>query len=66
MEQLQYEGCFFFQYSPQAQQASTISGVSTLRYFPIEDIVLANVDLSQNVISGYELGIHQAQDLEPN
>ena len=24
MEQLQYEGCFFFQYSPQAQQASTI------------------------------------------
>ena len=66
MEQLQYEGCFFFQYSPQAQQASTISGVSTLRYFTIEDSVTANVDLSQNDISGYELGITSAQDLETN
>jgi len=66
MEQLQYEGCFFFQYSPQAQQASTISGVSTLRYFTIEDSVTANVDLSQNDISDYEIGITPAQDLETN
>ena len=66
MEQLQYEGCFFFQASPQAQQATTVSGVSTLRYFTIEDSVTANVDLSQNDISGYELGITPAQDLETN
>jgi len=66
MEQLQYEGCFFFQSSPQAQQASTISGVSTLRYFTIEDNVTAAADLSQNDISGYELGITSAQDLETN
>ena len=66
MEQLQYEGCFFFQYSPQAQQASTISGVSTLRYFTIEDSVTSNVDLSQNDISDYEIGITPAQDLETN
>jgi hypothetical protein len=66
MEQLQYEGCFFFQSSPQAQQASTISGVSTLRYFTIEDSVTATADLSQNDISGYELGITPAQDLETN
>ena len=66
MEQLQYEGCFFFQYSPQAQQASTISGVSTLRYFTIEDSVTADVDLSQNDISDYEIGITPAQDLETN
>ena len=66
MEQLQYEGCFFFQYSPQAQQASTISGASTLRYFTIEDSVTADVDLSQNDISDYEIGITPAQDLETN
>ena len=66
MEQLQYEGCFFFQSSPQAQQASTITGVSTLRYFTIEDSVTAAADLSQNDISGYELGITSAQDLETN
>ena len=63
MEQLQYEGCFFFEFSPQAQQTA-ISGVAGLRYFTIEDSVTANVDLSQNDISGYELGITSAQDLE--
>ena len=63
MEQLQYEGCFFFEFSPQAQQTA-ISGVSGLRYFTIEDSVTANVDLSQNDISGYELGITSVQDLE--
>jgi len=63
MEQLQYEGCFFFEFSSQAQQTA-ISGVSGLRYFTIEDSVTANVDLSQNDISGYELGITSAQDLE--
>ena len=63
MEQLQYEGCFFFEFSPQAQQTA-ISGVAGLRYFTIADSVTANVDLSQNDISGYELGITPAQDLE--
>jgi hypothetical protein len=63
MEQLQYEGCFFFEFSPQAQQTA-ISGVSGLRYFTIADSVTANVDLSQNDISDYELNITNAQDLE--
>ena len=66
MERLQYEGCFFFQYNPQAQQSTTISGVSELRYFTIEDSVNANVDLSQNDISDYELSITPTQDLETN
>jgi len=66
MNQLQYEGCFFFQYSPQAQQATTISGASILRYFTIEDSVNANVDLSQNDISNYQISITPAQDLETN
>jgi len=63
MEQLQYEGCFFFEFSPQAQQTA-ISGVTGLRYFTIEDSVNASADLSQNDISDYELGITPAQDLE--
>ena len=62
MEQLQYEGCFFFEFSPQAQQELT--GVAKLRYFTIENSVTANVDLSQNDISGYEIGITSVQDLE--
>ena len=62
MEQLQYEGCFFFEFSPQAQQELT--GVAKLRYFTIEDSVNASADLSQNDISNYELGITPAQDLE--
>ena len=65
MNKLQYEGCFFFEFSPQANQTA-ISGVSPLRYFTIEDSVTANVDLSQNDISDYELGITPAQDLETN
>jgi hypothetical protein len=63
MNKLQYEGCFFFQYSPQAQQ-SNITGTSTLRYFTIENSVNANVDLSQNDISNYELNITSSDDLE--
>ena len=63
LKQLQYEGCFFFQFSPQAQQTA-ISGVSPLRYFTIEDSVTAAVDLSQNDISEYEIGITPAQQLE--
>jgi hypothetical protein len=66
MNRLQYEGCFFFQYSPQAQQATTISGASILRYFTIENSVNANVDLSQNDISNYQIAITPAQDLETN
>jgi len=63
MGKLQYEGCFFFEFSPQAQQTA-ISGVTPLRYFTIEDSVTAAADLSQNDISDYELGITPAQDLE--
>ena len=63
---LQYEGCFFFQYNPQAQQATTLSGVSTLKYFTIPNSPNANVDLSQNDISNYEISITAAQDLETN
>jgi len=65
MKKLQYEGCFFFQYSPQAQQTS-ISGATSLRYFTIPDNPTASVDLSQNDISDYEIGITPAQDLETN
>ena len=64
LQKLQYEGCFFFEFSPQAQQTTTISGVAPLRYFTIEDSVTAAADLSQNDISDYELGITPAQDLE--
>lgn len=63
MNQLQYEGCFFFEFSPQAQQTA-ISGVNALRYFTIPDNPTATVDLSQVDITGYELGITDAQSLE--
>jgi len=62
LQKLQYEGCFFFEYSPQAQQG--LSGVAPLRYFTIENSNVAAADLSQNDISDYELGITSAQDLE--
>ena len=65
LEQLQFEGCFFFEFSPQAQQTS-ISGVNELRYFTIPDNPVAAVDLSQNDISNYELGITPVSDLETN
>jgi len=65
MEQLQYEGCFFFEFSPQAQQTA-ISGVSPLRYFTIPDSITAAADLSQIDISDYELGITPVSDLETN
>ena len=38
MNKLQYEGCFFFEFSPQSNQTA-ISGVSPLRYFTIADSV---------------------------
>jgi hypothetical protein len=64
LNQLQYEGCFFFEFSPQAQQTS-ITGVSPLRYFTIDNgNPTADVDLSQVDISDYELGITPVQDLE--
>ena len=63
MNKLQYEGCFFFEFSPQAGQTA-ISGVSPLRYFTIADSVTAAADLSQIDISDYELGITDAQSLE--
>jgi len=65
MKQLQYEGCFFFEFSPQANQTA-ISGVSPLRYFTIADSVTAAADLSQIDISNYELGITNTQSLETN
>jgi len=65
MKQLQYEGCFFFEFSPQANQTA-ISGVSPLRYFTIADSVTAAADLSQIDISDYELGITNTQSLETN
>ena len=65
LEQLQFEGCFFFEFSPQAQQTS-ISGVNELRYFTIPDNPVATVDLSQNDIANYELGITPVSDLETN
>ncbi len=65
MNKLQYEGCFFFEFSPQAGQTA-ISGVSPLRYFTIADSVTAAADLSQIDISDYELGITPVSDLETN
>ena len=65
MSKLQYEGCFFFEFSAQSAQTS-ISGVSPLRYFTIADSVTAAVDLSQIDISDYELGITAVSDLETN
>jgi hypothetical protein len=65
MKKLQYEGCFFFEYSPQAQQTA-ITGVTEFRYFTIPNSPTATVDLSQNDISNYELGITPVQDLETN
>jgi len=63
MNKLQYEGCFFFEFSAQANQTA-ITGVSPLRYFTIADSVTAAADLSQIDISDYELGITDAQSLE--
>ena len=65
MNKLQYEGCFFFEFSPQAAQTA-ISGVSPLRYFTIPDSPVAAADLSQIDISDYELGITNTQSLETN
>ena len=62
-DQLQYEGCFFFEFSQQANQTG-ITGTSPLRYFTIEDSVTAAKDLSQNDISDYEIGITPSEDLE--
>ena len=64
MKDLQYEGCFFFEFSPQSQQTS-ISGVSSLRYFTIDNgTPAADANLSEVDISNYEIGITNVQDLE--
>jgi len=65
MNKLQYEGCFFFEFSAQSAQTA-ISGVSPLRYFTIPDSPVAAADLSQIDISDYELGITNTQSLETN
>ena len=51
LEQLQFEGCFFFEFSPQAQQTS-ISGVNELRYFTIPDNPVS--DLETNIVVNYK------------
>jgi len=64
MKDLQYEGCFFFAFSDQAQQTA-ISGVSSLRYFTIANgTPTADANLSEVDISNYEIGITNVQDLE--
>ena len=64
MKDLQYEGCFFFEFSPQSQQTS-ISGVSSLRYFTIDNgTPTADANLSEVDISNYEIGITAVSDLE--
>jgi len=64
LQQLQYEGCFFFAFSDQAQQTA-ISGVSSLRYFTIDNgTPTADANLSEVDISNYEIGITNVQDLE--
>jgi hypothetical protein len=65
MEQLQYEGCFFFEFSPQAQQELT--GVAKLRYFTIEDSVNASADLSQKLrYFTIEDSVNASADLSQN
>jgi hypothetical protein len=65
LKQLQYEGCFFFEFSPQAKQVNIVSGVSPMRYFTIADgSPTANIDLSQIDIRSYEIGITEVGDLE--
>jgi len=65
LKQLQYEGCFFFEFSPQAKQVDIVSGVSPIRYFTLPDgSPTANVNLSQIDISSYEIGITEVGDLE--
>jgi len=64
LQQLQYEGCFFFEFSPQAQQTA-ITGVSSLRYFTIANgTPTADANLSEVDISDYEIGITEVGDLE--
>ena len=64
LQQLQYEGCFFFEFSPQAQQTA-ITGVSSLRYFTIANgTPTADKSLSEVDISDYEIGITEVGDLE--
>lgn len=64
LKDLQFEGCFFFEISPQAQQTTDVAGTYPFRYFTIANSPSANVNLSEVDISDYSLGITTVQDLE--
>ena len=65
LRKLQYEGCFFFAFSPQEKQIGTgPSGLSRFRYFTIADSPSEDIQLSQNDISSYSLSMTSTEDLE--
>ena len=64
LKELQFEGCFFFEISPQAQQTTDVAGTYPFRYFTIANSPSANVNLSEVDISDYSIGITTVQDLE--
>lgn len=67
LKKLQYEGCFFFEFSPQEKQVGTgPSGLSKFRYFTIEDNPGVDVQVSQNDLENYSLAITSTDDLETN
>jgi hypothetical protein len=66
LSRLQYEGCFFFEFSSQRQQVGIVSGTSRMRYFTIANSPSADVNLSEVDISGYQIGITRVQELETN
>ena len=66
LNRLQYEGCFFFEFSPQRQQVGIVANTARMRYFTIANSPSADVNLSEVDISDYQIGITKVQDLETN
>ena len=67
LRKLQYEGCFFFEFSPQEKQVGTgPSGLSRFRYFTIPDNPGVDVQVSQNDLQNYSLAVTNTDDLETN
>ena len=64
LKKLQYEGCFFFEFNPQAQQSD--QNISSIRYFTIADTPGVSANLSQVDISDYAIGMTPVNDLETN
>ena len=64
LNDLQFEGCFFFEISPQAQQTTDVAGTYPFRYFTIGNTPSVNANLSEVDISDYSIGITDVQDLE--